>query len=214
MRMLEILRFIWLRSSGEPWLRGRGFGRSQECSVLEMLKGVTVVFSGHRVNAPDRAVERFPPRLSEAAGARIKSRVTPDCVGFSSAANGGDILFIEACLDVGTEVSVLLPFAPEIFLARSVATAAPRDWEARFWQIWEKLDPAFRYVLHLNGQRDPFSACFSAQLDLAEDMAQETRVLLLWDGQEKGHPGGTTDMACLAQDRGLPINVIAPGDLV
>lgn len=73
-----------------------------------------VVFVGHMIDRPDRAVPRFPPLLERAVGGAIRDRLTQlnGHIGYSSAACGSDILFLEALQDArgqGSESHVVLP---------------------------------------------------------------------------------------------------------
>jgi hypothetical protein len=92
-----------------------------------------VVFTGHMVDAPDRASPRFPARIEATLAAQIAQRLALLNAGFGycSAACGADLLFIEAMLERGAEVHVTLPFAREDFIATSVAFGG-RDWVERF----------------------------------------------------------------------------------
>ena len=62
-------------------------------------------FSGHRLDEPDRRASRFPAASAEAVKDRIRDAVTKLRIGFgySSAANGADILFLEAMQESNRE---------------------------------------------------------------------------------------------------------------
>ena len=91
-----------------------------------------VVFTGHPLDAPGEG-PHFPPALEAAVRAEI-ARTLDEIdarIGYSSAACGSDLLFIEAMLERGAEVNVVLPFALDDFIAANVRYAGPR-WEMRF----------------------------------------------------------------------------------
>src|SRR5689334_5955826 len=86
------------------------------------------LFSGHMMDAPDRATPRFPSSLESAVSKAIAAKLAeldagPDDLGISSAACGGDILFAEAALDRGVKLRIYLPFDEQTFLAKSVEFA-------------------------------------------------------------------------------------------
>ena len=103
-------------------------------AVLEVLPPATVVaFSGHLIDRHDQSPPRFPaslePPVATALRAKLATYVSP--VVYTSAACGADLLFIEAALDCGAEVNVVLPFDREDFVRTSVATGGTR-WTERF----------------------------------------------------------------------------------
>ncbi|MGE0485011.1 MAG: TRAFs-binding domain-containing protein [Gammaproteobacteria bacterium] len=96
-------------------------------------------FVGHMIDQPGRPKPRFPGELEAAVKARID-----DAVGragleaaFCSAACGADILFIEAMIERGIDVHVLLPFARPDFVETSVSHAGPA-WVERFEAALER----------------------------------------------------------------------------
>jgi hypothetical protein len=102
--------------------------------VLEVLPPADVLaFVGHMIDAPDRSTPRFPAALAPAVTAAIRERVArmhlP--VVYTSAACGADLIFVEAALEVGAEVNIVLPFDREDFVETSVAPGG-NGWETRF----------------------------------------------------------------------------------
>ena len=170
----------------------------------------SVLFSGHRVDAPDRPAPRLPPeRIAEAARA-ISTALPKDAfTGLSSASNGGDILFLEACAARDAPFHIVLPFPPEEFLRRSVVTDAPGDWEARFRRLWEATPDARCHILPPHEGADPYAACNDALLALAATYG-EPMVISLWDGRKGDGPGGTADLVAQARARAWPVTVIRP----
>ena len=85
------------------------------------------VFVGHMIDAPRRRTPRFPPRVVPAVGAAIREtlRRMDARIGFSSAACGSDILFLEAVRDLGPEreLHIVLPYARDLFIADPVRYA-------------------------------------------------------------------------------------------
>ena len=102
--------------------------------VLDVLPAAEVLaFVGHMIDAPDRSTPRFPAALAPAVTAAIRERVArmhlP--VVYTSAACGADLIFVEAALEVGAEVNIVLPFDREDFVETSVAPGGD-GWETRF----------------------------------------------------------------------------------
>jgi len=92
-----------------------------------------VAFTGHMIDAAGRETPRFPAALESAVAARLRACVATwhAPVVFSSAASGSDLLMIEAALDTGAEVNIVLPFARDEFVRTSVAPAGAA-WVPRF----------------------------------------------------------------------------------
>jgi class 3 adenylate cyclase len=106
----------------------------QATDALRQLPAPDIVaFAGHMIDAPDRALPRFPAALVPAVRAAVREHVaqlnTP--IIYTSAACGADLILIEAALDADAEVNVVLPFDREDFVRTSVATAGD-DWVERF----------------------------------------------------------------------------------
>lgn len=96
-----------------------------------------LVFAGHMIDRPDREVPRFPSELESAVAKEIQRKITTlkPGFGFASAACGSDILFLEAMLDAGAEVSVVLPYNEEDFVRDSVDFIPNSKWRARFERV-------------------------------------------------------------------------------
>lgn len=102
-------------------------------ALTDIVKPPTVVvFTGHALDRPGEG-PHFPPALEAAVRAEIASQLDQlDAqIGYSTAACGSDLLFIEAMLERGAEVNVVMPFAIDDFIAEDVRYGGPR-WEMRF----------------------------------------------------------------------------------
>ena len=139
---------------------------------------ISLLFTGHMIDTPDRPEPRFPASLERAAGARIAQAVIPyvdraasgeRALGFASAARGGDILFHEQCRTHGIDTVIVLPFAPEVFVGTSVQGAVGGDWERRFWDLWNATPEARRECLSLPESNDAYDACNTRMLELARN---------------------------------------------
>lgn len=164
-----------------------------------------LLFSGHRVDAPDRVPPRFPAKKEPMAAQRIAEALDqlgagPTDLALCQAAAGGDLLFLEACQHRGVSCQVLLPFAEPEFLERSVLPSAGGDrWRERFYVVSAGLRDPIRVMPDELGPpppgTDPFERCnlwllYSA-LALGID---RVRFLSLWDGGGGDGRGGTAHM--------------------
>lgn len=103
-------------------------------TVRTVLPAATVItFAGHMIDAPDREKPRFPASLEATVAAALRDKLSGlrKPMVYTSAAYGADLLFIEAALDIDAEVTIVLPFDRDDFVASSVAPGGP-EWVARF----------------------------------------------------------------------------------
>ena len=111
----------------------QGGGLSVPPAVFDIIKPPTVVvFTGHPLDRPGEG-PHFPPELESAVRAEIAKSLDElgAQVGYSMAACGSDLLFIEAMLERGAEVNVVMPYAMDDFVAENVRYGGSR-WEMRF----------------------------------------------------------------------------------
>jgi len=161
------------------------------------------LFSGHMIDAPGRAVPRFPAREEPVAAAAIAAKLnelgagTPD-VGLCGGACGGDLLFAEALLARGARLVVLLAFDEATFLARSVDFAGD-DWRRRFFAV--KAHRLTRVMLApdvLGPSPDGANPYERTNVWLLESALafgpQKVDFICLWDGGGEDGPGGTRHM--------------------
>lgn len=103
-------------------------------AMLDVVRAADVVaFTGHMVDAPGRAVPRFPAALEPAVAAAVRAWIDTlnRPVVYGSAACGADIIVLEAALAAGAEVNVVLPFDRQDFIRSSVSNGGEK-WLARF----------------------------------------------------------------------------------
>lgn len=158
-----------------------------------------VAFAGHMIDAPDRADPRFPASLVPAVEAAIRAHVkrwhAP--VVFGSAASGADLIVLDAALDAGAEVNVVLPFDRADFVRTSVAPAGA-EWVARFDAV---LARASRIVAAAEGDHLGDDALFAHAARLVEGLAvlraaqleTDPAMLCVLDPGSDAMPGGTLD---------------------
>jgi hypothetical protein len=173
-----------------------------------------LLFTGHMIDLPDREAPRFPPSMEHAARTAIaaeiaKSAASGDLRGFGSAARGGDILFHEECRRRGIQTDIVLPFAPEEFVRTSIAGAEGGEWEARFWDLWNKTAGDHRVVMNLPVADQSFADCNTELLRRARHYGS-AHLIALWDGKGGDGPGGTADLAAKMKEAGDRPAIIAP----
>ena len=172
-----------------------------------------IVFTGHMVDAPDRPVPRFPPRLVPAAAREIERALAAldagaSDIAFTQGAAGGDLLFAEACLARGVPFRLLLPLAEDEFVARSLLPVSDgAAWQARYRAVVARLavqpSEAPRELGALAAGEDPFVRgnlwlLASAQAANAERLC----CICLWDGGGGDGPGGTRHLVEAVRDAG------------
>jgi hypothetical protein len=182
---------------------------------------LSLVFTGHMVDKPDRSSQRFPQALVAAAQSELEWRIarwtrgreTTDVQGFASLARGGDILFHEICRDFGFATTIVLPFAPQLFLKTSVEGVEEEDWPARFQKLWDETPPERRHDLGLPKSDEAYATCNAHILELAEG-AGEPQLIAILDGGGGDGLGGTADFVRqVKQSAGREPDVIDPKEL-
>jgi len=188
----------------------------QKHESLEEAPPRVILFTGHRIDAPDRAKPRFPPNREDQARAMIEEKVTEvkekttgKLLGISGGASGGDILFHEICqeLDIPSQMYLVLP--KNEYIKASVTDGGP-GWVERFKRLFEQKHPE---ILSDSGelprwlrakkdysiwQRSNLWMLHSA-LAISQD---DLTLIALWNGKVGDGPGGTEDMVKRTQDRG------------
>jgi hypothetical protein len=175
-------------------------------------RDIVVALAGRRIDAPDAAVPRFPPKHEDVVRQRIRQlfeRLRPRSL-VSSAACGADIVAQEVAGEMGIGRCVVLPFSPEDFRARSVADRGAA-WGLRFDRL---MDVVSGGVIDLSLQRedeDAFTRANEEILDRAEGLAQDTNGLvvavIVWDGP-RGEKDNTQAFASAAKHRGFPLEEV------
>jgi tetratricopeptide (TPR) repeat protein len=188
-----------------------------------------VVFSGHRTDSPVRKAARFPEDLAKIAGERIRGKLESWGIGpevsvlaICGGARGGDILFAEACRDLGADIRLLIALPEAEFLERSVRTESA-DWVSRYFAL--KSHPRCRtyfqherlgQTTHEHDGRRPYNRnnlwCLNSAR--AEVRARSLYVLTLWDEtQQADGPGGTRDFVARAKCYASHYDNINPREL-
>ena len=174
----------------------------------------SLLFTGHRIDAPGRKSPRFPPDREDVARQAIRRAIESELKrpggvagGIAGGASGGDILFHETCADLGIPTQLFLALPKGQFIAASVAPAGG-SWRERFDRLFDKLP---RRVLaesqELPGwlakkpdysiwQRNNLWMLYNA---LAQ--GEDVTLIALWNGEQGDGPGGTGDLVERAKER-------------
>jgi len=174
-----------------------------------------LVFTGHMIDAPGRGAPRFPADMEERIRTSIRAAIATvrPLAAYGSAACGSDILCLEAMLDQGGEIHVILPFPPDVFREVSVDIGADGDWGRRFERIMEAADSVT--VASDHKASGSVSAFEYANLILtgmgclrAEGLGADVVGLAVWDGRPGDGGGGTASAVELWQERGYRVEQV------
>jgi hypothetical protein len=179
-----------------------------------------LLFTGHRIDSAKRAKPRFPAEKESVAREAIRTAVAQEkdltsgsMVGIAGGANGGDILFLEVCDDLGIKTEMLLALPENQFIEASVDNE-DKSWLRRFHA---QLANHPNTPMLAESPELPKWLQFKRGYDiwqrnnlwlLSEALCLAPRnltVIALWDGESGDGPGGTEHMVSLARERGARI---------
>ena len=178
-------------------------GQYEDDQILAQIKTAfptlgIVAFSGHVLDQPG-SDPRFPPEAEGTAKNEIVKALedmNASC-GYSSAACGTDIIFLESMIERGAETHIFLPFAKKDFIEISVRRAGG-NWVSRFERVLD-LATSIHYVTKEGyyGENALFSFCNNILLGFAamrgRGMDEDPNLLVFWDGKP-GAKGGTGEI--------------------
>jgi hypothetical protein len=169
-------------------------------------------FTGHMVDAPDRPTPRFPPEKVEAVRKAIAEQLRKRKIGygFSSAARGSDLLFLEELGKMGGRARVLLPFPRHEFKKTSVGYG----WDNRFDKALSGHE-----VIELSAEVPPedqqpeaYADCnrkiFEEAIAKAKLLDEKPVLITVWNGNPGNGAGGTADAVRDWQNEGYEVDVI------
>lgn len=190
-------------------------------------KSHPLVFAGHMIDAPDRAHKRFPADCEEAARTAIRQAVeeiaesarrkNEQIIGMAGALNGGDLLFHEACHDLGIKTVVFLPVPEQSYRVTAISGPAS-DWAERYYAV---LENASQVLTLARSEAQPgwlvsrpeYSAWLRSNrwiLHHAWAVTADNRVtaLALWNGEQGDGPGGVADLVGHARQMGTNVRTL------
>jgi hypothetical protein len=174
--------------------------------------GRVAAFTGHMVDAPNRPTSRFPQGKVEAVRQAVAGQLRKHktLYGFSSAARGSDLLFLEELAKLGGRAQVFLPFPREAFKRTSVGYG----WDERFDQAISthdvvELSPD---VPRADKHPESYAQCnrkiFEAAQAKAKLLHQEPILITVWDGGSGDGTGGTAEAVRDWQKEGHEVVII------
>ena len=180
-------------------LKHAGFSVSR--SLFECLAPPTIVsFTGHMIDGQNRSNERFPdflePYVKEAMQEVLQTIKAE--IGYSAAASGGDIIFLESLLERDGEINIILPFDQQDFITQSVQPAG-NSWVRRFHHLM-RLAHHTHYATEENYLNDDILfqfgglICFGESLLRAHTLYTSPHLVAVWNGEKSGFVGGTDDL--------------------
>lgn len=159
------------------------------------------LFSGHMIDAPDRATPRFPADKEAIAAEKIaqaldKLGANSEDLALIQGSNGGDILFAEACLQRGVKLKLLQPFEEPAFIHKSVLPGGD-SWRERYYQIKSQANIKAAPIELGEPPKDvdPYERCNRWLLYSALAYGiDKVQFICLWNGEGGDAPGGTAQM--------------------
>ncbi len=178
------------------------------------------LFTGHRIDSAKREKPRFPAAQESVAREAIRAALADEkgmthgsMLGISGGANGGDILFLEVCEELGIPTEMMLALPEEQFIEASV-DADDKSWVRRFHAQTEKHpdvpvlaeSPVLPKWLQFKSNYDVWQRNNLWLVSEALCRAPEHLTLIaLWDGASGDGPGGTEHMVSLAREGGARV---------
>lgn len=157
-----------------------------------------ILFAGHLIDRPGRAVPRFPAALEPDVRAAIDERLHAlgARIGYAAAACGADLLFLESLAASGGETRIVLPYNPEQFVEDSVAFVPESDWRTRFARALDRAAGVSVAAEHRLGRGSTsyeygFRVLDGTAAMRADELDTELVCLAVWDGLAGDGPGGT-----------------------
>jgi hypothetical protein len=202
-----------MEAEGMPWADS-GQRLAEDRMPATECADVVVLFTGHRIDAAGRDEPRFPAEFEGIASKAVTGLVERELemgrvTGLAGGANGGDILFLEACRRLGVPFQMLLALPEKQFVASSVASAGA-DWVVRFEAL------ARAGEVHVMAQEKALPGWLKEKTGysfwqrnnmwlISSALALDPRrfvLAALWDGQAGDGSGGTQNMVEAARRRG------------
>jgi tetratricopeptide (TPR) repeat protein len=182
-----------------------------------------IVGTGHRADAPGRKSPRFPNTEDAIAKAKSwlrqqleaeKAKTTGVVTAIGGAASGADLLFHEACDELGIPATVVLAIPKDGYRQQSVADGGP-DWVEKYNRLLNTkpvITLSDSDALPIWTASIPNYGVFQrGNIWMMEDALlrpnADVTLVALWNGQAGDGPGGTADMIKLAQSRGAKVCV-------
>jgi hypothetical protein len=186
-----------------------------------------LLFTGHRIDSPEREEQRFPADKEGAARLAIKdavekelARVDGEVIGIAGGASGGDILFHEVCAELSIPTTLYLAIPRDEYVTASVRDGGSQ-WVDRFDELYERLPRrelcrSKELPTWLQSKPDYTVWQRNNLWMLYNAMACGSRyvtLIALWDGEAGDGPGGTKDMVNKAGESAAKTIVLRTEDI-
>jgi tetratricopeptide repeat protein len=194
-------------------------GSADKSSSADPTPKRVVVFTGHMIDSNTRTAPRFPNKPDKIAAAKRaiaeavaneQQTATGIAYGVAGGASGGDILFHQACEEMGIPTRILLALPPGQYRQTSVEHAGA-EWVDSFHKLIES------HPVRVLAESKELPAWLQEKPDydiwqrnnlwtlhnaLARAGGENVTVIALWNGEPGDGPGGTGDMVRKARERG------------
>ena len=176
-----------------------------------------VCATGHVIDPQERSHARFPASREASVRRRIQMLLERWGArhGYSGAAGGADLIFVEALRALGGESTLILPVDRQTFCEWSVVGSG-REWVERYHVALAKASS----IVELPFSREDLEAgniwdfgnrmILGNALRRASELETPLNVLAVWDGNPGDGRGGTADMVALARNCRLDVYIIDP----
>lgn len=190
-----------------------------------------LVFTGHRVDAPNRPKPRFPANQEATARAAIRkavedalTRSSGETIAIAGAASGGDLLFLEVCEELAIPRHIFLVIQRDEYVRESVAPSGA-EWVRRFNHQTERhTEDAMTRVCQRTSalaawlqDKTNYSVWERSNLWMLHNAlwrgGVNTTLIALWDGESGDGPGGTKHMVEAAAGRGAQTVILNTKEL-
>jgi hypothetical protein len=169
-----------------------------------------LALAGRRIDTPGAEPPRFPLANVRLVSRRIRSlfeRHNPYAL-VCSAANGADLLALEAAGDLGIRRHIVLPFASQIFRCTSVIDR-PGCWGKRFDRILNDLG-AEDHLISLDcpirgavAYRAANLAILRQAQRIALDKHDSALAVVVWNGSSRGEKDASVEFQQAAKAKGF-----------
>ncbi len=193
--------------------------RNEDKTILENYFCIPriVIFTGHMIDKKDRKSKRFPSEIEHDIYEKIAEELDSldAAIGYSSAACGSDILFLEALIKQCGEANILLPFKRDEFREESVDNINGEQWGYRYLWLLQNAQNVVEVSQNKLG-RGSISYQYTNLLLLgyaclrAKQLGAKLTGLAVWDGKEGDGYGGTASAVEQWRKLGLEHIVIDP----
>ncbi|MFZ9825543.1 MAG: adenylate/guanylate cyclase domain-containing protein, partial [Gemmataceae bacterium] len=188
------------------------FEKEDISNFLKPLSVALVV--GHRIDPPHEGIRRFPESMAEEVKKEIKNWLIREDIefGFSSAASGADLLFVEALIEKGGRCNIILPVDVDQFKKASVLVCKSPRWEESFDRIIAKCQVEIiqQGQNHLSDTLIDFAnnLTHGEALLFAKNHGFNLKKLAVWDGFQNDNIGGTYSVLKSWEKHGYNTDVI------